>query len=220
MRFQIPKNIVDAPTANAEETRVVEAELRNKQARCWKDANVPEKYRRADFGMIGSLPPDVSEPYAKTISSLQHLLEQPAMLAMIGGRGAGKTWMACALVREFCKAGRSAMYLEAMDYFLELQETFDNGCKINSASVERKHIAPELIVLDAMEERADTAWNDRMLVRLINKRYAANKSTLMISNQDATTFKKHIGESIEDRIRDGGGIIKCDWKSLRGRINP
>ncbi len=178
------------------------------------------KYKDAKIESLELLPADVAPGYSIALESLKHLLNEPAMLAMIGGRGAGKTWMACALVREFCKYGRSAMYLEAMDYFLELQETFDNGCKINSASVERKHIAPELIVLDAMEERADTAWNDRMLVRLINKRYAANKSTLMISNQDAATFKKHIGESIEDRIRDGGGIILCNWKSLRGRINP
>lgn len=161
---------------------------------------------------------DVRRRYQECTRKLARLLDAPAMVALLGRRGPGKTHMACALVNAFRSRERHALYLDAMDYFIELQETYDDHARRSQSAVEKKYLAPELLVLDAMEERADTAWNDRMLVRLIDKRYKAELSTVLISNEEVPAFNARVGPSIADRIRDDGGRIECAWPSLRGRI--
>ncbi len=185
----------------------------------WEAANVPERYKGAKLDDLSGVPDESLSAYREAVGKIKVLLDRRCTMALIGHVGPGKTWMACALVREFCKHARSAIYLEAMDYFVALQETYGDGAKANASTIEAKYIKPELLVLDAMEERADTDWNDRMLVRLVNKRYAAEKSTILISNEEKAAFTARVGASIADRIRDDGGIVTCGWKSLRGRIN-
>ena len=214
MKFETPP--ISAPAERPSES---EMELRKRQIQALEGANIPPRYKGAKIEDLSKVPADSREKYAATIEKLKALLYHRCTLAMLGKVGPGKTWMACAIVHEFCRAGRYAVYMEAMDYFIALQETYDDGAKANASAVEQKYVRPELLILDAMEERADTSWNDRMLVRLINKRYAAEKSTVLISNEDVKAFKTRVGDSIADRIRDEGGFIVCDWPSLRGRIN-
>jgi DNA replication protein DnaC len=191
-------------------------------------ARIPERYRAATFDDVEHLPAELKDDagkvwpvqslYTMKVGQLAVLLHRPGMVALIGRRGPGKTHMACALVNAFCRAARSAVYIDAMDYFIELQETYDEQARRSQSAVEEKYLRPELLVLDAMEERADTAWNDRMLVRLIDKRYKAERSTVLISNESEAAFNDRVGPSIADRIRDDGGKIECLWPSLRGRL--
>lgn len=184
-----------------------------------KNNGVPARYRGAHthVARVG-VPDDAMERYAHTVGCLTSLFDKPGMVALIGTRGTGKTWMGCGLVMTFCRHGRYALYRDAMDYFLDLKATYDDGAKLDQQQVEARYLKPELLVLDEVHERGDTAWEDRMLTRLINKRYADERSTVLISNQDERTFAERIGASIADRIHDGGGVIVCDWESLRGRI--
>lgn len=210
-----------APAAAAPATED-QRELRERAAKCWKNAGVPVRYMAADFSKLTD---EVKAnramdgtTYGDVVAHLMGLIESPGMIALLGTRGTGKTWMACALVREFARLGRFAMYRDAMDYFLDLKASYDAGAKVDQLQVEARYIIPKLLVLDEVHERGDTAWEDRMLTRLINKRYAANLSTVLISNQDGDAFEERVGASIADRIKDGGGMIVCDWESLRGRV--
>ena len=142
----------------------------------------------------------------------------PRMIAVLGDRGCGKTWLACGLVLDFCRAGRSAVYLDTMDYFVELKQTYSDRSRQDESQIETKYLRPELLVLDEIQERGETTWEDRMLVRLINKRYANELSTVLVGNLSKEDFPKHVGSSIKDRLLDGGGVIVCNWPSLRGRI--
>ena len=72
-------------------------------------------------------------------------------------------------------------------------------------------------VVAAPAGAADTPAKDRMLTRLIDKRYAAELSTVLITNETAKQFVERVGPSVADRIRDDGQMVVCEWKSLRGR---
>lgn len=177
---------------------------------------VPPRYRTASLAVGEALPEEAKPGYAGAIEELHTLLSRPGMIVMLGPRGSGKTYLGCAIVREFCSAARFAVYAEAMDYFLKLDEIINARGSV--LKVETSFLRPELLVLDAMEERADTPSKDRMLTRLVNKRYAAELSTVLISNDEEATFNNRVGPSVADRIRDGGCKIECRWKSLRGRV--
>jgi DNA replication protein DnaC len=183
-----------------------------------KAARVPKRYATANLDDLSKLPDDTKMRYSGAVRQLRQLLVKPATVALIGSRGPGKTHMACGLVHAFCGAGRGARYLNAMDYFIELKATYDSQAKRDEAQVERDYLRPSLLVIDELHERGDTQWEDRMLTRLVNQRYENEKATVLVCNLAAEEFEKRIGDSIADRINQGGGIIVCDWPSLRGRI--
>ncbi len=194
------------------------AEFEKKQAACRKASNVPQRYEAARFDDTARLPADVVPKYLSAGEKLQKILKTPVCVAMVGPRGPGKTHLGCALINAFCDQARAAVYLDAMEYLVLLKRTYGGKTGADEYQVEQQYLKPELLVLDEMHERGDTAWEDRMLTRLVNKRYAAEKATLLISNQTGNDFKVRVGDSIADRIKDEGGIIVCDWPSVRGRI--
>jgi DNA replication protein DnaC len=66
-----------------------------------------------------------------------------------------------------------------------------------------------------MQERGETPWEDRLLTHLIDRRYASEKDTLLITNQSKESFIQSIGPSAASRIVEVGGIVTCDWPSYR-----
>lgn len=212
---------IPKPTATPVPMDEEERKLRERAVKCWEAAGVPPRYADADLLAIdqgvGASHGESGVTYGEAVYCLTATLTSPGTVALLGERGAGKTWMACGLVREFCRRGRGALYRDAMDYFLELKSTYDRDAKRSQEQVEAAYLKPSLLVLDELHERGDTVWEDRMLTRLINKRYAAKLATVLIANQSPKEFKDRVGHSIHDRMFDGGGIVVCDWKSLRGR---
>jgi DNA replication protein DnaC len=206
-------------TGPAREPDPIDYDRRRRISTLLEASMIPRRYRRADLEDLSAVPGDAFKKFRQAVDALKKLEEQPGVVAMLGGFGAGKTWMACALVRRFCLAARYGRYVDAMDYFIELRATFGQRSGPTESTVEASYMKPELLVLDALEERADSAWNDRMLTRLIDKRYKAELSTILISNEQEAAFRQRIGPVIADRIFDaGGGLIECTWPSLRGRI--
>ena len=194
-----------------------ERERRLRVGRLLADSGVPELYAAADLTDLSRVPEAVAARYAEAVRLLLRLEDAPAIVALLGSRGPGKTHMSCGLVRRFCLAGRPAKYMDAMDYFVAVKETFGRDAKLDQSQVEGRLLKPDLLVIDEVHERGDTPWEDRMLTRLVNKRYVANRATVLVSNQTPKAFKDRVGPSIADRLHDRGGrVVTCEWPSLRG----
>jgi DNA replication protein DnaC len=144
------------------------------------------------------------------------LLGQGVIAALVGPRGTGKTQMAVDLIRRQCAAGRSARYVKAMDVFLAVREAF-NSDKVTESEQARKFIAPALLVIDEYSVRGESAWEDRLLTHIIDRRYDDRHDTLLISNQTSQEFQTAAGASIVSRMHETGGIIDCTWGSYRTR---
>jgi chromosomal replication initiation ATPase DnaA len=190
--------------------------------KCRKGSRVPERYIRARLdsrlpdGQL--IPAAEAAMYSAACAKLSRAMTRPGIYALCGSLGAGKTHMACGLVNEFCGLGRSARYTKAADYIRDYRSTWKMGAGAEDA-YEKDYVRLSLLVLDEWQVRGDTDNENLILLRLIDKRYEADKTTLVIGNHGTQDeFERSIDARVADRICDGGGFILCDWPSLRGRI--
>lgn len=187
-----------------------------------KESGVFEKYVTADLSNTVlpafKLTPEDLAKYRKATDRLLDLIDFPATVIMRGINGPGKTHMASALVNEFCKRGMPAYYCRAVDFFTAIKSTFNTPGK-TLEDLERKFRRFKLLVLDEIEVRSDSAWENNVLRSLVDARYASCVATVIITNKTNEQIHEYFSPAIIDRINDGGGVIKCDWPSLRGKAN-
>lgn len=157
-----------------------------------------------------------SEEWTEKYSSLVKCLNsgEPLMYALIGRRGTGKTQMASSVIQRACEGGISSLYCKAMDFFINLKATYGNQDATEQA-VFSKHKIPNLLVIDEIQVRSESEWENNALTHLIDKRYDAMKSTIFIGNLKPNSLKDCVGESVYSRLTEIGGVMDCNWESLR-----
>lgn len=139
------------------------------------------------------------------------------VIALVGPRGTGKTQLATNAILESVYQGRSGRYMKALDLFVEIRGTYSPDSAVQERDAIDKLIAPRLLVIDELQNRGNSAWEDSVLTNLVDRRYdAGNLDTLLIANLKPDAFRETAGESIMDRMRETGGCIECNWASFRG----
>lgn len=147
---------------------------------------------------------------------------QGSLSAIIGGRGVGKTQMATAIARSVCvqesckrpMKDTPAVYDKAMGIFIAIRQAMktDEG----ELTAIRKYVTPRLLVIDEIQERGETEWEDRVLTHIIDKRYDdPSKHTIIVGNCTPESAAKALGSSVVSRIKERGQFIVCDWASFR-----
>lgn len=154
-------------------------------------------------------------PWSDCLRGVQSRLGSGGIMALIGTRGTGKTQIACELVRENAKRGRTSRFTLAMDIFLAIRASYRKDSTTDEAKVVEEFCKPRLLVIDEIQERAETPFEDRILTHIINHRYNDEKDTLLIGNIKRDEFCKAMGASIVSRLNETGGLIVCDWPSFR-----
>lgn len=152
--------------------------------------------------------------WAKNRDRLCGKLGSGFLVALIGNRGTGKTQMAVHAVAYNAKAARTALYCKAMEIFLEIRATYTMADASELGAV-NKFIEPALLVVDEIQQRGETPFEDRLLAYLIDKRYDAMVDTILIGNLTPQALTDSLDPSIVDRLRETGGIVECVWESFR-----
>lgn len=209
----LPRPISDEAYAQRQAMRQ-ESDRQRKVERLLLHCGVSARYLAAKLDSFDHLPATVRAVYQKKASSLIAMSDQPVIIGLVGPRGPGKTYMASAIVLAACRAGRSAKYAVTMDYFQHLKSQYRDGG--DSSRIEREYDSPSLLVLDEIQVRGETEWENRTLTNLIDKRYRDLKTTILITNETVDQFMASVGTSVASRITDGGAVIECNWPSLRG----
>lgn len=143
-----------------------------------------------------------------------------AIIALVGPRGTGKTQMATELARRFLPIWiakgfqRQARYCRVMEFFMAIKDSYsEKGGKESDAFF--PFVQPRLLVLDEVQVRNGTGWEDNALTYLLDRRYGEQRSTILISNLSVDSFVSSIGDSILSRLEESGAVIVCDWESFR-----
>lgn len=138
-------------------------------------------------------------------------------VALVGPRGTGKTQLAAHLAWKALRWwNRNPLYMRAQDYFTSIKRSFDG----EENDPRRKVRNVGLLVLDEVQERYETAFEDLELTSLLDHRYGHERPTILIGNLTADALAQALGTSIVSRIQETGIVVPCDWKSFRDEQAP
>jgi len=156
-----------------------------------------------------------------------------AIVALIGIRGCGKTTIAAQFARAVawrnhrharqvpCGEIACCRYMKATDLLARFKPLYAD---FGSAETERMVAARdffctqvEFAVIDELHEVGDQKVMQRMIPDVLDRRYAARRDTLLISNQTPEEFLGSTSDSVISRLQEHGAILQCEWESWRGR---
>ncbi len=164
--------------------------------------------------------------YMNTERAIGETIGKGSLSVLIGPRGTGKTHMAVWLAseREASLAWTRGetdqartRYTTAVELFMAIKETYgDNAQRSEKAAVDM-FCKPDLLVIDEVQERAGTEWEQRLLAAIVDRRYAGMKDTILVGNLKPDDVRAELGTSIASRAQETGGIYVADWPSFRTR---
>lgn len=155
--------------------------------------------------------PPVGGPWLAAYAIAEERIMQDGIVVLYGSRGGGKTRMAAELA---VMVGNSR-YRTAMRIFVDIRATFRKSSERSESDILDGLIRTDLLVIDEIQERGETAFEDRLLTHLIDARYSEMKPTILIANLQKKDLAASLGKSIVDRARENGKSIEFDWPSYR-----
>ena len=114
------------------------------------------------------------------------------------------------------ESGEIARYNKTMDFFKAIKDSYKMPDKTESDII-KDYKKPKLLVLDEIQVRSESAWENNLLTNLIDIRYDYMLNTILIGNLVIDKVRDSVGDSIYSRMEETGGIINCNWESFRTR---
>jgi DNA replication protein DnaC len=183
-----------------------EVALRSVRAYFLANCGVPAMYREAAAW---------SPEQLASIQKLWNLLRtNPAAIVLLCGEpGTGKTHMACEIVMQWAAAGINARYATTDDMLSDIKDGFDApGGRYASI---RRFESPSLLVLDEFFRRKNDDWDRREVWRLLDRRYAEKRATVIISNGTGDGLKGEFDAPMWGRICQFGGAMEVGGQNWR-----
>ncbi len=170
-----------------------------------KSTGVPDRYR--------PVWPRPEDPvWNKRFNQLMEILKTGGIVAMVGTRGGGKTRLASEALRD--GAPRTGNYTTAMGIFLEIRNSFKREGPSELEIVTRLSEC-SLLIIDEMQVRGETEWEDRILTHVMDLRYGAMLPTILCANLTVQELKESLGTSIVSRLNETGAIMEIIGPSHR-----
>lgn len=208
------KNLIPEADQDTTKTETLSEPQQNQESfkkglSLWRESRITDRHR--NFKPEESTNPEWNEQWKK----LSGVIGTGIIAVILGNRGAGKSQMAVCAIRQSCKNLKSARYEKALNFFLDVRKTYKPDSEKSEHDIIHEYCEPFLLVVDAVENRSETPFENLLLNYLIDIRYDQCKDTILIGNQNENEFAASMGPSIVDRIHECGIKILCNWKSFR-----
>lgn len=186
------------------------------------------KLRRAGFPIrhLRVDPAPDESAWSCLVASLFSTIGDGVLFAVVGPRGTGKTQAAVsaakAVERRYddhlgVSTEARTRYTTAVELFMAIKETYGENAQRSERAAVDAFVKPMLLIIDEVQERAGTEWEQRLLAAIVDRRYAAMKDTILVGNLKPDDVQRELGTSICSRAQETGGIYVADWPSFRAR---
>jgi len=149
----------------------------------------------------------------------RNVVECGGNVLLCGTRGGGKTRMATELAQRAAlprgKSKPKRIFKTAMRIFLEIRATYRRDSAITELEVMDNLATCRLLVIDEVQERAESEFEAQKLTAIIDDRYRHKLPTILIANLTPQAFTATLGPSICDRCNEDGGLLEFTWPSFR-----
>jgi len=148
-----------------------------------------------------------------------------------GGYGTGKTRMAWEVARAHkskrpsisiggvgwstTTKPRPMIYTTAMNLFTAIKSTYSALSEKAEKNVIADYCEAALLVIDEVQVRGETKFEDDKLTSIIDARYAADMPTVLISNYSWEKLASTLSPAVIDRIEENGAKLAFSWESFR-----
>ena len=181
------------------------------------EAGIPARFRGRSFENFVA----DSEPKLRALTVARDFAEafgeekRGAGLIFAGLPGTGKTHLAAAVMQSLIDR-HSVQYLTCMGLIRAVRDTW----RKDSERTERELIRMlgeqiDLLVLDEIGATYGTDGEQTILFDVLDKRYSAMKSTILLTNQNKAGFKGFVGDRVFDRLVETSRWVAFDWPSFR-----
>ncbi len=144
-------------------------------------------------------------------------------VVLLGPRGTGKTQLAIELALQAARRGLDRFegnqaYRVLGELFRDEKRTFGGSEPRTSSPIDTAS-AVELLVLDEIQERFETDWEDRELTMLFDRRYREMRRTILIGNIALKDAPQKLPASMWSRMVESALVLECDWPSFRSAVH-
>lgn len=174
---------------------------------------VPEHWLPASFEACGDLP-------EKLVQTAREWAARPVgMLYLFGVTGAGKTWLAVAILRAVLEQGayrpKQCRYVEEREYLLGLKAAFSDGSPPPRLLPADNPARVPLLVYDDLASAMQTVWTRDKIGELLEARHARELPTIITGNIPPAEIAKAIDGRTASRIAESHMMLEFPKRDLR-----
>ena len=157
----------------------------------------------------------VAGPWSAVIGRL-YGAPRGSLHCLCGERGTGKTQIAIEVARPLLLSGLRAIYATPAEMIERLSDARRWKSEVSELRVSADYAEARLLIVDEWGRNPMPAGDQERLLNILDRRYRAMKSTLLICNAAPEMAGEILGDSLSSRISECGGVIACRWPSFRG----
>ena len=109
------------------------------------------------------------------------------------------------------------VYTTAMNLFSTIKSTYTEGSEKSEREVIKDYCDAALLVIDEVQVRGETKFEDDKLTAIIDARYLDNMPTILISNYTFEKLSSTLSPAVMDRFNENGEALAFNWESFRGK---
>lgn len=136
-------------------------------------------------------------------------------LVFVGSPGTGKNMLSAIIGQEVIRRGFSFLHTSATKVVRRFKDSWKRK-EVTEEEVLRYFVGPDLLVIDEIGVQFGSATEQMYLTEVINDRYEARKSTILLSNLTLNEVEAVLGlRAMERFCEDGSRVLVFAWPSWR-----